>query len=204
MNALFKKSLMSTAFILMSAGVMAKNDPIIYTWSGPIEPLEPLMDFCIKKSEGYGEGLNFDMGKLTFKPSDTANKVDIEKSSKLAFTVVTRNSESQYCDGEQIPFEYKLSNYGVRIFGENGSTGEVVSSEELKLWRLKQEQRVIGKGDTKPTLIENFLTDYIREPQTMESGGDVSLWVEGSGLDVEDGDAVRVRAFILIGRYNAP
>ncbi len=201
MNGFFKKSLISTAFVFLSAGAMAA-DPIIYTWSGPIEPLEPLMGFCVVVSEVLGEQLAHNAGVLTFKASDADNtKVDIESSSELAFTVVSRDPETQYCDGEEIPFVYTLDKFDVKVFGGNGLIEKSV--DDLASWKLKYRYEYYNSSSGSGGSGYGYLTAVINKPQTMEYGGHIGLTVEGKELDIQEGDMAQAQAFILVSNSDA-
>ncbi len=195
MNTLFKKSLMATALVLMSAGAMAASSTSgTFEWHGTYNMTTPSTDFCINVSDALGDGIAHNAGELTFTASGAdASKLDITSASELGFKVVARDSDGK-CNGDAIPFAYTLTDYKVGIIKDDGFEVPVSDSTELARWKLTHKQYATGSSS-----VVSYDQLAMDEAQKMAAGGDVSLKVKGLYLsNIEDGDAVRVRAFVLI------
>ncbi len=191
MNGFFKKSLMSTALILMSAGAMAAQETASFMWTG-VYGTSNMTDFCINISDNIGDKLDHKSGTLTFVANDdNGDKANIATASNLGFTVVARDKDNNSCTGAQIPFTYTLNKIDIAIYEEDGLIERMVSDAEL--WEMKHSQEPLA-GGTSATGLDLKMNIV----NSMVNGGDVALTVEGTALDVRDGDTVHFQAFILV------
>ncbi len=203
MSRLLKKSLISIAFAFLSAGAMAENnsntDTLYLKWGGVLpRSSDAATAHCIIKVDTEGSDIAHNAGKLIFVDNQNDNaKADIKSATKFGFTVVTRNSFTGDCDEKQSAFTYTLNKFSVEIY-KDGVFEKSVDEDELGKWRLLYSQSSL-EGETS----YGDLTSAINKPQTLSSGGNVALWVEGQALGVDKGDMAQVQAYVLIDVNNS-
>ncbi len=198
MNTLFKKSLIFTAFVFLSAGAIAKeisNDTIYLKWGG-VAPrsstYDPDKGFCINTNQ-----IDPAAGKLTFTRNTKDNtKVDIIGSTIFFIGLNPYDSVKNECiTNTDMPFNYKNERLEVVITDENGVPQEVNKDNwNIVFW----DHTHIGRDSSTGYMNSKYLNAINEFDKMQEYIFGVSFLIKGEELDVGSGVWAQVRAYLLI------
>ncbi len=188
MNTLFKKSLITTAFVLMSTNVMAAQEDSatgVFQWSGKVPEAHVNDGFCIAEIPGKTP---HDSGVVTFhNKQGTGTNVthDIQSSSEHAFKVYMDYGDGKPCGthGPVSSYSYALTDLKVGVNAKQMQPQDSTSNWQVmhaKSGTAMQQLKIGGQA------AENH------------NGSEVSLTLAGKKLAVDSGDSVVAHAYVLL------